>query len=275
MSPNIEPVHIQILRDQFETRTQRNSNYSLRAFARDLEISPGALSNVLQLKKGLSEKKAQELSRRLGLSVRERERFLLSARAFHARSRKTRELAQEKILKRFEIQKKTAKLELPPESAMQNWYDLALMELLEIDGCTHKPEWFAQKLGLNVLVVRNALKRLVQSGDLLETNGRYQASSERSETEMDVPSEAIKKFHCEAFRRAERSLYEQSVLEREFLNMTLAFPKSEMKEAKEFIRNFHAQFAERFYTETKKNKNSVYNLSIQFFRVDESKEIQK
>jgi len=36
-----------ILRDELETRFQRNRHYSLRAFARDLGVTPARLSDAL------------------------------------------------------------------------------------------------------------------------------------------------------------------------------------------------------------------------------------
>ncbi|MGZ3775939.1 MAG: DUF4423 domain-containing protein, partial [Bdellovibrio sp.] len=63
------------------------------------------------------------------------------------------------------------------------------------------------------------------------------------------------------------AIQEQAVQQREFLNMTLAFNAEKTKEAKQALRKFQQEFAEKFYDENK-NKDSVYQLSIQFFRLD-------
>ena len=45
------------------------------------------------------------------------------------------------------------------------------------------------------------------------------------------------------------------------------FSEKQMQEAKEYVRAFQKSFAEKFYSETK-SKDSVYQLSIQLFRLD-------
>ena len=42
------------LRESFEEKKYRNSKYSLRSFARDLSVSPAALSQVLSGKRDFS-----------------------------------------------------------------------------------------------------------------------------------------------------------------------------------------------------------------------------
>jgi uncharacterized protein (TIGR02147 family) len=82
-----------------------------------------------------------------------------------------------------------------------------------------------------------------------------------------VPSNAIKKHHDEMLKKAEESLYTDDISQREFLNMTLAFSKKQMKEAKMAIRLFQEDFAKKFYSK-ESQKDSVYQLSVQLFRLD-------
>ena len=263
------PQHISILRHELEARTRRNPGYSLRAFARDLRLSAAALSSFLNQKKGMSEERARKVAARIELSQKEAEVFVLSAISNHARSAKERTLAKQKLTR--QQKEKPRVVDSADFEQVQNWYHLAILELIELDECQHTPEWLAKKLGIGIQAVKFALDRLTRVGLLSFANGRYKALANESVTEMDVPSRAIRTYHSEILTRADRALYRDSVQEREFLGMTLAFAQTDLVEAKEAIREFQKQFAERFYSEEKK-KNSVYQLSVQFFRLDQKED---
>ena len=60
-----------LLRDEYLKRYTNNSNYSYRAFARDLKMNSGFLSSVLNGKKGISEEKTSWIgSLELGVCAR-------------------------------------------------------------------------------------------------------------------------------------------------------------------------------------------------------------
>lgn len=83
--------HIEILISHLEARKTRNPSYSLRAYARDLALSVSKLSELLNLKKGLSPARAEIASKRLNLCGTEAERFKLSVAAYHSRAKSERE----------------------------------------------------------------------------------------------------------------------------------------------------------------------------------------
>jgi uncharacterized protein (TIGR02147 family) len=255
------------IKKQFEVRTSKNSNYSLRAFARDLDMLPSRLSDILNYKKGLSEFSANKIAAKLGLNENETELFILSAKSLHARGDKDKTTAKTLLQKKLSSLKAIQKLNLDDFELSNNWYHLTILELLELKDCDHSLDWFAARLNLNKSVVKSALERLQKFGWIKYENKKYKASYELSETSYDVSSDSIKKFHEELLKKAEHSLYFDDVEEREFLNMTMAFSQKQMAEAKKYIRQFQKDFAEKFYSEVK-SKDSVYQLSIQLFRLD-------
>lgn len=64
------------LKSEFENRIEKNSKYSLRAFARDLMVSPQFLSHILSGKKHISVSTAVQISEKLNHSVIEASMFL-------------------------------------------------------------------------------------------------------------------------------------------------------------------------------------------------------
>lgn len=259
--------YIDILNEQLEARSARNSSYSLRAFARDLDLNPSRLSQILSKKKGLSEKGAIELAEKLGLTEREKEFFILSANAQHARSLKAKNEASSSLDEKLRPEVNKKSFDLHEFELAHNWYHMAILELVELKDCQHTVEWFAKKLKLKKLIVKNAIERLEKIGWLILEDGAYRASFQESETTNDIPSASIKKFHSEMLEKAEQSLTLDNVQDREFSNMTLAFSQNQMKEAKEAIRLFQKEFADKFYPKSE-DKDSVYQLSVQLFRLD-------
>lgn len=266
--------YIDILKHQLEIRSAKNSSYSLRAFARDLDLNPSRLSEILSKKKGLSLAAATILADKLGLNIEEKEFFLLSVKAQHARSLKVKDEATHTLNGLLAPQKKTKQFELQEIEQAYNWYHTAILELTELKDCQHTVEWFAKKLKLKKVIVKNALERLENIGWITFEDGIYKSSYIESETTFDVPSSTIRKYHEEILKKAEQSLMTDNVLEREFLNMTLAFSKEHMNEAKEAIRLFQKDFAEKFYPK-EKEKDSVYQLSVHLFRLDSNLETKE
>ncbi len=76
--PNQLPFHIQALKREFERRRKKNPQYSLRAYARSLELDPSALCRILAEKQPLSLKAAKRIQGKLNLSSDELHQFLLS-----------------------------------------------------------------------------------------------------------------------------------------------------------------------------------------------------
>jgi len=256
--------HLSILQSELQIRRQRNPAYSLRSFGRDLGIAPSALSNLLSGKKGLSEKKAASIAQKIGLRETEQELFLLSARARHARKKAARADAAQELLSR----KKSHTLPEPEIALAQHWYHQAILELTELKDCDHTPEWFSRRLRIPLGETQAALTLMQKIGWLERKNGRYSAKWAATAAASEIPSQAIKGFHRQILAKADQALLQQDLGAREFQSTTFAFDAKKMKEAKKAIRDFQHKFSHEFYSASK-NKNSVYQISVQFFRLDE------
>ncbi|MBC7467644.1 MAG: TIGR02147 family protein [Bdellovibrio sp.] len=260
--------HLEYLGQELKERQRRNPQYSLRSFARDLSVAPSWVSEVLNGKKGMSEQKATQLSESLGLSKKEAKVFVLSAQATHSRRASDRIAAAEKIKTLASNQTTFKKIKSDEFQFISSWYFQTILELTELEGFDHSVQWLSKKLGLPLRVTTNAVQKLVSLGWLKISEGQIKASYNESETEFDKPSSAIKDYHHEILMLAKNALFEQDIQSREFSNMTLAFDSAKVAEAQKFIRAFQKQFSEKFYNPGSK-KNSVYQLSMQLFRLDQ------
>ena len=68
---SLSPRFEKLLREKFAERLLRNRRYTLRAYARDLALSPSKVSEMLSGKQGISLKTARRVADKLRLSESE------------------------------------------------------------------------------------------------------------------------------------------------------------------------------------------------------------
>ncbi len=260
--------HIDYIKDEYARRTHQNPHYSLRAFARDLEVSPSWLSDFMVGKKGISEGAALRICRKLGLTVSEEKIFCLSAKAKHSRSPQERETAA----KELNNMKRSSAFAMKPKDFIKTgaWYHQAILELTELDDFSHHEFEIVERLRLPLAAIRRALTDLQEEGLLEIKNGKMRAMFLETESTMDIPSVAVRKYHEQILQKGISALHEQAVQQREYGSATFAFDVSRVEEAKAVLRKFQKDFSNEFYISSE-NKDSVYQFSFQFFRMDQKR----
>ncbi|RYZ86408.1 MAG: TIGR02147 family protein, partial [Proteobacteria bacterium] len=135
------------LKDQLGLKALANPQYSLRAFARDLEISPQVLSSVLSGKKNISSEVALELAQRLKLSDEERSYFYDLVELSQAKTQNLREIIQYR-LSRYEENKSYRTIQEDVFKIIADWHHAAILELTETDDFKNDPQWISTRLGI-------------------------------------------------------------------------------------------------------------------------------
>lgn len=105
--------------------------YSLRALARDLQMSPSRLSEALNGKAGISAASARKISERLGLGTQESQYFYLLVQKEHARCKHVRVRAAEDI-EAFSGLSKKARINVDQFQVVADWYHLAILEAFSL-----------------------------------------------------------------------------------------------------------------------------------------------
>lgn len=262
-------THIDLLTNALQSRRDKNPSYSLRAFAKHLDISPSLLSNLLRGSKGISEQKAAQMAKKLQLSKDLSKIFVLSAVGAHDRSATKRKDAAQELAK---LQTRKANTKVISESEMnilRSWHYLTLLELLELPECEHSVTWLARKLGLTTMATDKMIDQLLSLKMIQYTDEKYSSVYGETQSEFDTQSEATVDFHRSILAEAQKAIKRDEITKREYISMTLAFDIAKMEEAKESIRDFQEKFAAKFYDKDGDN-NSVYQLSMQFFRTDQT-----
>ena len=249
------------LQFEFDARKKRRPHYSLRAFARDLELSPSALSEYLSGKLVFSEERVLQVSKKIQLKSAQIEHWIDLIRMEGASSKADREVAAAKVRARATQEKGTIALDL--FKTISDWYHFALLELIDINEKYQDHKAAASALGLDVKTVKEAWDRLIQVGLAEKKDGLYKASSLATFVVEDIPSAALQNFHAGLMSKALFAQEEQPTEKREFVSIVFSFKQDDLKAIKDEVYKFQVDLTTRYAQ--KKSKDSVYCISTQLF----------
>jgi uncharacterized protein (TIGR02147 family) len=255
----------EFLREEFAQRRELNSSYSLRAFARDLKMSPAALSLVLSKKKGISLAKATFVAKKLKLNDELSSWFCASVGANHSRSAVERKKFEKKLQSTTKPIKQFDELNLEYFKVISDWHHFAILELTYLKNFKSEPKWCATQLGITEQEVTSSVERLVKLGLLQIKEKRWIDTFKFLATPNDIPSHPLKKYNSQLINKSLSAIQEQSVSEREIASHVISIDATRMNEFKNKIRSFLKDF--EVTAANSEEKNSVYCLSVQFFNL--------
>jgi transcriptional regulator with XRE-family HTH domain len=244
---------------EYALRKKRNPNFSLRAFARWLDISPGQLSQMMTGKRTITPETLKKIGQRLGLSPAEKKLLMSSLMKDHG------------FIEGGEI-KSGLNLKDDQFRLIADWYHIAILSLSKIKGAQADPRWVARRLGISMEEAHGALLRLQRLG-LIETKPVFRQICEAMDIVSEIPSEAIRKYHKQNLALASEKLELVSLELRQFQSLSMLLNPSSLKLFKKLIDDFLAEAA--VAAESNQNPSSaveVYNLNVQLFPVTQTKE---
>lgn len=258
-------MYRKIIEREFISRVKKNSAYSMRAFARDLEISNSFLANILNGSRNLSKSRATELAKVLKLSKIESEILLLSAAAESSKKSEDRALAHQDLNKILELHDMTRDLSLEEFKSINDWTYLATLSLFGTVNFDCDERSLAERLNISTAQSKRVLSTLLKLGLVEKQNDVYKVRVCHTRTPTDVPSSEIQNYHRKTIKKASESLA-KPLNQREF--QTLIFPcdKKFVLTAKEKIKDLMFDFIKASSENPK--KDSVFQLSVQLFRLD-------
>ncbi len=250
---------VRVLQSEFNSRLRKNSGYSLRAFAKHLLLNPAELSLILRNKRGMTDQKAERITKILCLSPKEKEAFLNSLAASR---RKTRSKQLEDSKKNpIEIEETELTFKIISE-----WEHFAILSLMDNCDFTCCNEWISERLGIPKLRTEECIRNLEESGYLkTKVNGLnkvYEKVHKDLKTTEDVLSVALMKSHLENSDIAKKKLREVPLELRDFSSVTISLNKKNLTDAKKIIRKFRKEFAELLDSSS---GDHVYQINLQLF----------
>jgi uncharacterized protein (TIGR02147 family) len=214
------------LRVELLARCQKNPRYSLRAFAKHLDVSPSFLSRVMAGKRQLTQKTGEQIARRIAKSPGELEDFLKILGKSKTLSAETHEQVSARVLSEdvFHV--------------ISDWYHYAITELVFLPGFKNNPKWISEKLGITPVQARKAVDRLTRLGILRNQKGKTVKVVKDLKTTSEIASFAIRRFNKQVLELAANALDNISLDKRDITTMTFSMDMAQMPLAKEKIRAF-------------------------------------
>jgi uncharacterized protein (TIGR02147 family) len=257
-----------ILEEELSFRIKENSSYSLRAFARDIGISPSQLSDVLKSKTGLSSKKALSIANNLSFSSKECEMFKALVEVEHGRSSKIIEEAK-KIIEAIKYDSDFKGLSFDGFKLISDWEYFAILSTMELDDYDGSVQFISQTLGLELSSVEECIKRLLKL-DLIDLQGgKFIATGEMFGTSNDIESSALKRFHKQHLKKSLNAIDNVPVELRDITTMTMAIDINKIQDAKKLITKFRRELSQFLEADS---KTDVYNINIQLIPLKEKVE---
>lgn len=226
-----------LLIEHFEAAKIRRKNYSLRAFARDLDLSPAQLSRLLRAKQHLSLSSARKIAEKLFSSPLEIERWLNSVEAAVAPSADLRERAAKRAKSQYSPQT-ALMIEADQFQVLADWFHFAILEAITLKPQPRNPRQISKLLGISPKEAEIATERLLRLGLITSTPEGYSRTHRHFDVSAGVePSQAIQRHHHQMLSLAQNALKSQPLSDRYFVGQTLALTPTLVEQARDLIQD--------------------------------------
>jgi len=264
------------LQDELGRRKHRRPHYSMRAFARDLHMSPAFLSEFLAGRHGLSRERTLWIAHKLQLSQTQGEHFWDLIEAKFGRTEEARKVARIRAIQR--LKDGQSHLTAQHFQLIANWYNFALLEILTLPGSAHTTFELAEILGVGEADIEEAIARLIEL-DLIEVRTQdkkwvAKAKSEVTSTEKDGAIRAVQIAHQQTLLMHADAIDRKRYDERESLSITLSVAQEDWPRLKQELSEAAVKVLSK-YSCNENAKNQVANFTMQIITLLPNKGGQK
>jgi len=211
----------ELLANHLSYRKKQNPRYSLRSFAKNLGMSPGQLSSLINGKKSLTLKQAAKLIDKLDLD-----------------EESSTEMIQGLVPKWKNDFLQIRTLAEDEMAVVSEWYYFAILSLGKINSNRATGEWIGRKLAIHPKTAEAALQTLIRVNLIKMEGPSFRQTGLALSTNTDIPSSVIRGYHRQNLKMAEEKLESVPVAERSFNSITFAVNPDKLGEAKKLIEHF-------------------------------------
>jgi len=269
MIPNYFPNDPRVyLREELELRKRRRPHYSMRAFARDLEMSPSFLCEFLAGRQGLSRERVSWIARRLDFSNEQGEHFWDLIEARFGRTQDAKRAARLRVGQR--LKNTDARMSLERFQFISEWYHFAIVEILLLPGPQRSEQDLARILDISQAKVTSALKRL-RDLELIEPDPGnaerpWLIKSEYTFVGDEGADRAIQLAHQQMLMMHTRAIETRAVEDRHSLSVVFSMNNASFTEFSRELREAVVNVLSRFADDAKP-KDQVTCLSLQALKL--------
>ncbi len=242
-----------LLQAELGRRCAKNSQYSLRAFAKFLAIDHATLSQLMSGKRPLTPRTILKLGTRIGLDRAAIDGYAAAEcrwrndPADHSASSEMQQLADDAA------------------HVIADWYHYAILELTRLEDFKPDSRWIARVLGLTPDQVNLAVTRLVRLG-LLVMAGRQRWIDQSGDTTArlaDFNQKTVQQLSQQVRRLMLRAIEKVQAGRCEYSSTTLAVSTDRLPGVLERISRFRRELVAFLGQDAA--RDDVYQLEISFF----------
>lgn len=240
--------HIQNI---FIERCRSNEQYSLRAYARSLNVPVSSLSEIINEKRPLTKNIRDKIGLALKMSLEQIEIFDIQE---HGNSKKS---------SHNRVDSDYRQIALDSFYIISEWHHYGILQLMRTNDFKNDFEWIAKRLNIETFDAHTALERLIRVGivEVQEDSSLKDVTmGKTSHLKSDFTNEQLKNFQIKAIEKAIHSIKEVPIQFRDNTTMTMAISKKAMPFAKEEIKKFRRQLTKKL--EAFGEPDEVYQLAI-------------
>lgn len=230
------------LQDEFTRRCRVNSRYSLRAFARSLELDPSTVSQMLSGKRRVSKKMLDKIEQKVGM------KFVFDTEDMH-----------KSLGKRYSILSKDL------FSAISDWYHFAILDLTLLKNFESDPSWIAHQLGISPTEASIAIDRLKRLDLLTEIDNKLvKTKTNFSNYKEGETSGAHKEYQRQIVEKSLHAIDGCPQELKDITSMTIAGNSKKLSAVKDVIKKFRRELA-AFMEDG--SGDAVFHLAVQLYPV--------
>lgn len=239
------------LESELTRRRLLNNRYSLRSFAKSLELDPSYLSKLLKGKRPISAAVESHCLEKLGWMS------------------KTSETRQAQWLKDSYI-----KLDVDSFMLISEWYHYAIHEIIKVKSIDWNAQSIAKHLCISQAEAQQGIDRLLRLG-LIKPHKNTLVRSPRGITTTGNSNSiaAFRTLQKQLLNRAIHAMDTIDINDRDQSSMTFAISSANVPQAKKMLARFRRRFCSTM--QSKYEPDAVYNLSLSFFPLTQKIQVRK
>ncbi len=258
-----------LITDELVKRQERNSSYSMRAFAGSLGIDPSQLSRLMSEKRQIKYETALKIASRLYEEKADQRYFLALVELSLSESEEAKENAL-KIISELRPQNERVNMQLETIEFIKSWYHIAILDLTTLTNFKEKFKTtysIAKYLGITELQANSAIERMLSLGLLTKKNGQIAKTTARLISPTNIPSKSIRSFHTQMIEKAKDAIEDQDIKERYITGKTMAVSEEIIPEMTQLIEEFKLRVNDLLDSKKNKKTDKLYQLNIQLFNL--------
>ena len=235
------------LQKEFVRRRKVNASYSMRAYAKALEIDQSFLSKLMNGQRQISLAIAEKIVPKLKIKAATSPLFFYPF--YPMENIQYQQMAEDEI------------------SVLSEWAHFAILELIKTKDFKMDVKWISDRLGLHTQEVQDSLERLVRMKFIkIEKSKVTLLKPNNNWTNNVATSIARQELQLSLLKKAQGAVESVEFSKRENVSLTVSIRKDRLPEFKEKLNKLRDELDSYFQPTTDEGKyDEVYQLTMAFF----------